>query len=102
MTTPLIAAGHDAAVVEVHHLGYGVYPGHNHEVVRGVPLARPVPDRFGIDNHDGPSLSGQILVYATKCENVAAAFGSHQIPDSRHGSKGRVMPAVAAKGGAGS
>ena len=45
----LIAAANDAAVVEVDNTCFGIYAGDNDEVVRGVPLAGPVPDGFGVE-----------------------------------------------------
>jgi len=58
----LIAAVHDAAVIEMRHTGFGVDAGDDHEVVCGLTLPRPVPDGFGIEQNDRFPSRGQLLL----------------------------------------
>src|SRR3984893_10871420 len=83
----LIPAIANATVVEVHYPCSGVYPGDDDEVVRGVSVAGPVPDGFGVDDHDDAASFGQIMLQLVDaCLNVVGLDSVlleqyRQIPD---------------------
>jgi hypothetical protein len=52
----------DAAVVEVHHTGFGVDAGNHHDVVVDVTVGGGVPDGFGVHGRDHLVPLGQILL----------------------------------------
>jgi hypothetical protein len=57
----------------------------------------------GLIAHERPAGAEGVAVWAVVgwANHPLAVRAAHQIPDSRHGSKGRVVTAVAAIGGAG-
>jgi hypothetical protein len=71
----LVAAARDAAVVEVHHTGFGVDAGNHHDVVIDVTVARGVPDGFGVDRRDHPL--GQILLEPPDRRLTQSSSGEH-------------------------
>src|SRR5271165_1302020 len=56
-----VAAALDAAVVEVHDAGDGVYSGDDQRVVGVGLIAGLVPDEFGVDARDYLVTAGQIV-----------------------------------------